>query len=96
MATGRTPFEASSPAQILAQHIQVEAPRAHQLQPEVSEALSALIHRCLAKEPDDRFQSAAELAEALRPTPTASGRRDPLGTVKLATPSALPSEPQTP
>jgi hypothetical protein len=64
-ATGRLPFRADSPYQLLRQHLTERPPRASELVPGLPPELDAALARGLAKEPLDRFASAAELAEAL-------------------------------
>jgi eukaryotic-like serine/threonine-protein kinase len=65
MLTGSRPFEGETVPAICAQ-ILAEAPVP--LGGRVSRAVEAVILRCLEKRPEDRFQSVAELAEALRPS----------------------------
>ncbi|MCI0698470.1 protein kinase [candidate division KSB1 bacterium] len=65
LATGNHPFEGTSNVTILAKIIH-EAPELMPLiSGHVSPALQELVNRCLAKDPGDRFQSAAELLQAL-------------------------------
>jgi len=64
-ATGRLPFYADSPYQLMRQHLDVEPPRARALAPELPEALDAAIARALAKDPLDRFPTAQDFAAAL-------------------------------
>jgi serine/threonine-protein kinase len=64
-ATGRLPFQGDSPYQLLRQHLTAPAPRARSLAPELSVRLDEVIARALAKDPLDRFSSAAEMAAAL-------------------------------
>lgn len=48
--------------------IEHQEPRAlRSLRPEVGDDLAAVVHRCLAKDPDARFADARALAEALAP-----------------------------
>jgi eukaryotic-like serine/threonine-protein kinase len=71
MITGRTPFDADEPMQILRMHLKDEVPRIAELAPgvDVPAKLEALIRRGLAKAPADRPQSAdhylAELDRAM-------------------------------
>jgi serine/threonine-protein kinase len=65
MLTGRTPFSAETPQGILAAHV-MEAPKdVREFRPEVGDALAAIVMRCLAKDPADRWQSADELMAQL-------------------------------
>jgi tRNA A-37 threonylcarbamoyl transferase component Bud32 len=66
MVTGRRPFIGSSAREVLQMQRSHPAtdPRDHN--PEVPPVLSGLILRCLEKEPEERFQTASELAGALR------------------------------
>ena len=66
--TGEAPFSASSPSEVLAHHIRTPAPRISSVVPAVPRKLDRVVARCLAKEPDDRFQSGESLAEALAGT----------------------------
>ena len=65
MVTGRPPFLGDDSVAIISQHINTApvAPSWHN--PEVPRALEALILRCLAKDPDERPESAAAIPEAL-------------------------------
>ena len=66
MVTGRTPFQAETPVALAVQHIQATPPAPHVLNPSVPPEVGAVVLRALAKSPDDRFQTAGQLAEALR------------------------------
>jgi tRNA A-37 threonylcarbamoyl transferase component Bud32 len=70
-ATGRLPFYADSPYQLMRQHIDVEAPRARSLAADLPLALDDVIARALAKDPLDRFATADDLARALTEGPRA-------------------------
>ncbi|MFQ5890288.1 MAG: serine/threonine-protein kinase [Gemmatimonadota bacterium] len=67
MLTGRPPFEAESPVEVMIEHVKTLPRRPSEaselpIQPE----MDAIVMRCLEKKPEDRFQTAAELAGALR------------------------------
>ncbi len=65
MVTGHPPFEADSTLGLLYQHVHRPAPDARTLNPAISDDLAHITTRALAKAPDERFQSAAELAHTL-------------------------------
>jgi eukaryotic-like serine/threonine-protein kinase len=71
--TGRVPFDGDTTATILAQHISAPVPSARALNPGLPVSAEAVVARALAKDPGARYQSGAELAEALEaslaPTP---------------------------
>jgi serine/threonine protein kinase len=63
--TGRSVFEAPTVTAMIAAHLQDLPEDPHQLNPEVPEAFAQVILKALAKERKDRWQSAAEMYEAL-------------------------------
>jgi TolB-like protein/Tfp pilus assembly protein PilF/predicted Ser/Thr protein kinase len=66
MATGRRPFDAALPT-ALAADIQQKAPAPPmRLSPDVSPKLEDAILKCLEKDPENRYQSAREIAVDLR------------------------------
>jgi len=65
MLTGSPPFDGESSQQVVGKHIADPPPAAHEVNPKVPRALSDVIMRCLAKQPKDRYTSAAELIAAL-------------------------------
>lgn len=67
MLTGQPPFPSDKISQKLIAHQTKAAPPIRSLNPAVPEGLAMIIHRLLAKKPEDRFQSATELLEALAP-----------------------------
>ncbi len=64
-ATGEPPFR-GNPMAIMAQHVNSEPPAPRSINPEISEALNALILRLMAKAPADRLATGAEAAAAIR------------------------------
>jgi serine/threonine protein kinase/uncharacterized protein with WD repeat len=65
MCTGKPPFEGSTPFVVL-QRVTQEIPRPiREVNPQISECLVGVIDRLMAKKPDDRFQSAVEVAALL-------------------------------
>jgi hypothetical protein len=66
MATGRPPFRASGTHATLRRVIDDTPRPMHEVNPEVPAWLEAIVARLHAKDPADRFQTAAEVAELLR------------------------------
>src|SRR5258707_448216 len=58
---GRKPFRASTPLQIVVQHLEKDAEPIERLRREVPSALASIIRRLMAKKPEKRFQTPAEL-----------------------------------
>ncbi len=73
MATGRTPFNAETPVAIVIKHINDPLPPPRRLNPTLPESLERVILRALAKHPDDRFQTAADMVGALQAALPAGG-----------------------
>jgi eukaryotic-like serine/threonine-protein kinase len=66
MTTGRRAFEGSSPASVMAAILNREPPALTTLQPLASPLLDHVVTRCLAKNPDDRWQSAGDVMRELQ------------------------------
>ncbi|HEY0127918.1 MAG TPA: Stk1 family PASTA domain-containing Ser/Thr kinase, partial [Rubrobacteraceae bacterium] len=64
--TGELPFRGGDPIATAMKHINEPAPHPREANPAVPETLDTLIVRLLAKEPEERYASAEELAEDLR------------------------------
>ncbi|MGO9923573.1 MAG: SUMF1/EgtB/PvdO family nonheme iron enzyme [Isosphaeraceae bacterium] len=67
LLTGRPPFGGTSLYDILQAHHSVEATPLNLVRAEVPGELAALVGKMMAKDPEQRFQSPAEVAEALTP-----------------------------
>jgi Tol biopolymer transport system component len=66
MTTGRRAFEGGSQASLIASIMGKDPAPMAALAPVTPPALERIVRRCLAKDPDDRWQSAGDLAHALR------------------------------
>ena len=66
MLAGRTPFEGDTALSLAVQHMQNTPPDLAGVRPDLPAKFVALVHKLLAKSPDDRFQSASMLYRALR------------------------------
>jgi serine/threonine protein kinase len=74
MLAGQPPFPDGGLGERLFKHLQVEPPDVRQFNPDVPDSLWAVLRRMLAKRPDDRYQTPAELLDALlRLSATAEG-----------------------
>jgi serine/threonine protein kinase/Tfp pilus assembly protein PilF len=79
MMTGRRAFEGTSSASVISAVMSAQPPPMSTLQPLAPPALERVVTQCLAKSPDDRWQTAHDLAEELRwigrPADTTAGAR---------------------
>jgi tetratricopeptide (TPR) repeat protein len=66
LTTGRVPFTGGDPLTIVSQHVHASAVPPRMLRPDLPRAIEAVVLKLLAKDPAQRFQTAAETASALR------------------------------
>jgi serine/threonine-protein kinase len=66
MTTGRPPFDGDSDIAILMKHVTQPVPDIRQIQSGAPDLLVAVIEKALAKNPVDRYQTATDMAIALR------------------------------
>jgi hypothetical protein len=59
--TGRLPFDSDDPAETLGAVLTQEPPRPRSLEPSIPEPLELVIERAMAKDPEERYPSMAEL-----------------------------------
>ncbi len=67
LLTERVPFPGGSVQEKLARHTTEQPAPVGQRRPDVPAPVAGILERLMAKRPEDRFQSPAELIEALRP-----------------------------
>ncbi len=84
LLTGRPPFERPSAQAVLTAHVMEPPVPLREARPEVSPALAALVDRCLAKRPEDRWQGAEELLHQLDVLATPSGGSTPAASAPVA------------
>ena len=65
--TGKLPFDSDDAAEALGMVLTEEPPRPRSVQPSIPEALELVIQKAMAKDPEDRYRSMAELDERLAP-----------------------------
>ncbi len=65
MLAGRPPFTGESPVAVAYQHVSEYAPPVTQLNPDVPPELSAIVEAAIAKNPDDRYATAADMRSDL-------------------------------
>jgi eukaryotic-like serine/threonine-protein kinase len=69
MLAGRVPFSSNNPFQTISHHAQKPVPPLRDADPRIPEAVEQLVLQCLAKTPEQRFSSAAQLEQALAAAP---------------------------
>jgi hypothetical protein len=65
LLTGAPPFPGKDWASVMRRVIEDPAPTVRQFRPEVSRDVEAICAKCLEKRPEDRYQSASDLADEL-------------------------------
>src|SRR4051794_1643302 len=66
MLTGKQAFAGKSPASVIAAILERQAPALDHNEPSISPALQRVVSKCLAKDPDSRWQTARDLGDELR------------------------------
>lgn len=111
LLAGRVPFKRGNALEKLARHRWEEPKALEKLRPEVPAPVIAVVRRLMAKKPEDRFQTPAELATALAllaghagnsrnelplATPLARFAESPHGSLPIARLANLGDRPETP
>ncbi|MEQ1906591.1 MAG: serine/threonine-protein kinase, partial [Pirellulaceae bacterium] len=66
MLAGKPPFEGDTPLAVALQHLNKQAEDMALIRPDVSSELCKVVHKLMAKKPEDRFQSASDFLRELR------------------------------
>jgi eukaryotic-like serine/threonine-protein kinase len=66
MATGKKAFEGKSQASLIAKILDTDPPSMSSLQPMTPPALDRVVKKCLAKEPDKRWQASSDVCDELK------------------------------
>lgn len=66
MLTGRVPYEGKTPYAVLSAHVHQPIPKIREIRPDLPEAVQGVIDKAIAKEPEDRFATAGEMATAFK------------------------------
>jgi len=94
MATGRVPYRAETPVAVVFKHIHDPLPPPRTFNRDLPEAVERVILKALSKRPEDRYQTAGDMVQAIRVAipdlPPGSSK-----TAKLTRPAA-PTQGQTP
>ncbi|MCU0306019.1 MAG: protein kinase [Thermoanaerobaculales bacterium] len=77
MLTGQRAFQGATPNETMLAILNRDPPPMSQLRPSIPEALEIVVRRCLEKQPDERFESARDVAFALQAIST-TGRTSPV------------------
>jgi serine/threonine protein kinase len=89
MVTGRVPFTADTPLAVILKHISDPMPLPSALKTDIPAPIEQVILKALAKEPQDRFATAAEFLSAWK---RALDEKDysPRASKMISTPASIP------
>ena len=91
MVTGMVPYDADTPFAVIMKHISEPLPLPTSVNPDIPEGVERVILKAMSKSPDDRYQTASEMARAMRDAVGLSGddnlRTNPL--VVIAPPAKI-------
>ena len=72
LATGRLPFDADTPLAVILKHVNEPVPTPTDLNDDIPEAIQSVIVKAMAKDPEERYQSANEMIQSLQEAAKAS------------------------
>jgi serine/threonine protein kinase/Tol biopolymer transport system component len=90
MVTGKPAFSGSNKASVMASILEREPQPIHEPRPDTPPALEHVINKCISKQPDERWESAHDVAEQLRfirenkPASVVAGRRTTMAVAIVA------------
>jgi len=105
MATGRVPYEAETPLAVVLKHVQGDLSLPRSINPDIPETVEQVILKAMAKQPEDRYDSAGEMAEALKraleapvapAVPVAPPKPEAVPAVEVVKPGAIVEEAKRP
>jgi hypothetical protein len=105
MATGRVPYEAETPLAVVLKHVQGDLSLPRSINPDIPETVEQVILKAMAKQPEDRYDSAGEMAEALKralearvapAVPVAPPEPEAVPAVEVVKPGAIVEEAKRP
>ncbi|MCE9607585.1 MAG: serine/threonine protein kinase [Planctomycetia bacterium] len=71
MLAGAPPFQGETALSVAVQHLKSEPRKLEEMRPDLPVALCRIVHRMMAKKPQDRYASAREMVRELRTLPIA-------------------------
>lgn len=66
MLTGQVPYQDNFPMMVVIKHIRDPLPSARALAPELNDAIERVVNKSLAKEPNERYQTAEDFVQAVK------------------------------
>jgi len=66
LLTGRPPYEAETPYAVVFKHVNEPLPLPRSINPDIPEPLEQVVLKAMAKEPEQRFETAGQMAQALQ------------------------------
>ena len=100
MLAGEVPFKGETPLAVIRQQIEEQPRRLREVRRDLPSRLESVVERSMAKDPERRYQSAADMGQALgaavpgRPTPAGTPPRTPTPPPQAAaTPEQAPQRP---
>ncbi len=95
LLSGKPPFTGNSLLEVMVQHMQLQPEPVAARRPDIPPGVSAVLARMMAKKPEHRYQTPAELADALQPFALTPGTLTPVGLIPPP-PPPVPMPPPSP
>jgi serine/threonine protein kinase len=99
MTTGQVPYSAETPLAVVLKHINDPLPLPRRINPAIPEGVERIILTCLAKNPADRYQTGADLVQAIDKVlkaGLAAGEERTEAEIPAVRPAPVPPPPVTP